>query len=641
MKSRTGFASIARVPQTAVGLAVLLLAAAVAARPAHAAEYYAATTGSPSGTGSIGNPWDLQTALIAGAPTGTVQPGDTVWVRGGVYLVPFTVHLKGTPAQPIVVRNYPGERVLLDRQYSQCDPSTCPALEWQAAHPWFPTCFLPNNGTNYQCNGFIGTGPCDPTVDPACVAPFNYRHDALTVPRWSHDVWIWGFEMADLSDTPREYIPPECTPSNPAPNCCWIDGVFNPACDAGNPLIPKMKGSPVWIDGDRIKLINSLAHDSATPVSWFTRSTDSEVYGTLSFNGGYVSALRGMHHGCYAQNVDTIDTPSEKVFRESIFFNNYGLGMQIYGACGPADSFLLEGVVSFSTTLPAKQFYATQDPAIVPVYKSKESQDSILLSSSRSSHRSRIRSTYVYNPIDPVGMPTFDHGSIPLAVGNASDVDIEDSVFVGDGGGVSLRQVAQARFVGNTVVGQTYYDFKQGSVSFIDPHYPEHIPLHVFGGNAYYRTDAAPRIGIATGLGPEFSVPLATWQSTYGKDLDSTGTMGVPLANQIFVRPNAYEPGRGHVIVYNWAHLSTVPVDLSPLGLAHGQGFKVHNIQSFKTDPMAADWMGNVAASGTFDSGDPWVDIDMTDTEMVIPIGSTVPLPTTLPEFGVFVVLPQ
>lgn len=621
-------------------LAVASMLLGLAASEVYAAQYYAATTGSPSGDGSIGNPWDLQTALNSGAPIGTVQPGDTVWVRGGVYLAPFTAYLKGSPSQPIIVRNYQGERAILDRQYFECNPSVCPPAQWQAAHPWYPAC--PGAGGsihNLQCNGY---GTCDPTGGFPCTAPFNSTRDALFIPKTTHDLWIWGIEMTDLGVTTRSHIPAFCTAANPPPGCCYPGGYVSNECDGQNLLVPKSLGSPIEITGDRIKLINSALHDAAVSFEFFSASEDSEVYGSLSFHAGYAGALRGMHHGCYVQNFHGLDHVSDKALRETIFFNNYGLGAQIYGSCGPVDNMLVEGVVSFSTTVPAKEFYATQDPAILSESLTRESQDSILIGAGRSSHRVRVVSTYVYNPIDSVGMPSFDNSTIPMRLTNIYDAAVEDSVFVGDSSGVRINDVAQLRFHGNTVIGRLYYPGQDGQVTLYDAHQAQRIPLHEFSQNSYYRTDGPPQIGIVEGGGGlAFAVSLANWQSIYGKDLDSNGYTGKPFANQVFVRPNAYESGRGHVIIYNWANLSSVPVDLSPLGLSHGQGFKVHNIQSFKTDPMAADWMGNVAASGTFDSGNPSVNVDMTDTTVSIPIGSTLPLPSTLPEFGVFVVLPQ
>ncbi|HTC67144.1 MAG TPA: Ig-like domain-containing protein [Candidatus Acidoferrum sp.] len=77
---------------------------------AQAHDWYVAPNGSSQGNGSLTSPWDLWTAL--GAPAG-VQPGDTIWVRGGTYSGTFSSYLSGTSSSPIVVRQYPGERATI------------------------------------------------------------------------------------------------------------------------------------------------------------------------------------------------------------------------------------------------------------------------------------------------------------------------------------------------------------------------------------------------------------------------------------------------------------------------------------------------------------------------------------------------
>ncbi len=80
----------------------------------HPGRFYVAPipTGTPGGDGSRGRPWDLATALAGGR--GTVQPGDTIWLLGGVYAGRFDGTLTGTSAAPIVVRQFPGERATID-----------------------------------------------------------------------------------------------------------------------------------------------------------------------------------------------------------------------------------------------------------------------------------------------------------------------------------------------------------------------------------------------------------------------------------------------------------------------------------------------------------------------------------------------
>ncbi len=75
--------------------------------------HYVAPDGTtpPAGTGSRDQPWDLATAL-AGAD-GTIHPGDTVWLRGGVYPGKFATSISGRAGAPIVFRAVPGERAVL------------------------------------------------------------------------------------------------------------------------------------------------------------------------------------------------------------------------------------------------------------------------------------------------------------------------------------------------------------------------------------------------------------------------------------------------------------------------------------------------------------------------------------------------
>src|SRR6267378_704044 len=80
--------------------------------PGTHAGYYVTPSGSAGGSGSATSPWDLATGLAGGG--GKVQPGDTVWLRGGTYRGQFTDNLNGSSGNFIVVRQYPGERATID-----------------------------------------------------------------------------------------------------------------------------------------------------------------------------------------------------------------------------------------------------------------------------------------------------------------------------------------------------------------------------------------------------------------------------------------------------------------------------------------------------------------------------------------------
>jgi hypothetical protein len=69
-------------------------------------EWFASPLGVATAVGNAGDPWDLQTALNGGYPANTVQPGDTIWLRGGTYAGQFTSSLEGTLDSPILVKQY-------------------------------------------------------------------------------------------------------------------------------------------------------------------------------------------------------------------------------------------------------------------------------------------------------------------------------------------------------------------------------------------------------------------------------------------------------------------------------------------------------------------------------------------------------
>jgi len=84
------------------------------------AEFYVSPNGKQKGIGTKEDPFGIVTALSGRK---SVQPGDTVWLRGGIYTLPadpksgkFTIEfgLEGTPEKPIIVRQMPGERATID-----------------------------------------------------------------------------------------------------------------------------------------------------------------------------------------------------------------------------------------------------------------------------------------------------------------------------------------------------------------------------------------------------------------------------------------------------------------------------------------------------------------------------------------------
>jgi hypothetical protein len=136
-----------------------------------------------------------------------------------------------------------------------------------------------------------------------------------------------------------------------------------------------------------------------------------------------------------------------------------------------------------------------------------------------------------------------------------------------------------------------------------------------------------------------------SWQSvemtgnTFYGSVDGLGTGAYPdngyvaarpTGAQIFVRPNEFEPGRAHVVVYNWDLADSVEVDLSA-ALQPGSRFELRHVH---------DLLGPPVLAGTYD-GSP-VSIPMTEVPPPDPIGyagAIDPTETPRKELGVFLLL--
>jgi hypothetical protein len=133
--------------------------------------------------------------------------------------------------------------------------------------------------------------------------------------------------------------------------------------------------------------------------------------------------------------------------------------------------------------------------------------------------------------------------------------------------------------------------------------------------------------------GTNYNCRWAFWQDIVGLDGDSTFTNTRPTGVWRRVFPNAYEPGRGHLAVANWDGAASIGVDLSSLGLADGEPFAIQNAQ---------DLWGAPVVTGTWDASQPVVRLPLAAGSVQQPQGFEAwPTPSSLPEFGAFLVLPR
>ena len=113
---------------------VVLFSAVVV--PVSATQFYVAPDGAPGNSGSRSRPWDLATAF---SQPRSVQPGDTIWLRGGRYPLSETLvsSLRGTTGNPILVRQVHGERATMDCSGVTRLRAGADCLLLQSRHTWY------------------------------------------------------------------------------------------------------------------------------------------------------------------------------------------------------------------------------------------------------------------------------------------------------------------------------------------------------------------------------------------------------------------------------------------------------------------------------------------------------------------------
>ena len=109
----------------------------------------------------------------------------------------------------------------------------------------------------------------------------------------------------------------------------------------------------------------------------------------------------------------------------------------------------------------------------------------------------------------------------------------------------------------------------------------------------------------------------------------NTYYLGAPppsAPNRVFVRPNAYEPGRANITAFNWSHAATVQADVSAV-LKVGDAWEARNAQNFYGPPVA---------SGTYAGGT--IPLPTSGLPSAAPVGWPTPAATG-PEFNAYILL--
>jgi hypothetical protein len=446
--------------------------------------YYVATNGSSNGNGSLNRPWDITTALDH---PNSVEPGDTIWLRGGVYgrggQTIINSKLTGEPDNPITIRAYPNEHVILDGNV-------------MVYKPW---------------------------------------------------VVFWGLEVMN-SDTKRS-----TTISGSHPDDIYRSTGFLA-------LAPNTK------------YINNIVRDGAAGISAFAEAEDTEIYGNIIYNNGWIGPDRGHGHGFYGQN-----ETGWKTIEDNVIFNNFSsYGVHVYGESALLNNFRFNGNVHFN--------------------------GKFLIGGSRPSRNISLTNNYFYDSNVQLGRGTDGNQGLTFTgnyLGGTFDQSFE------------LKLWQNVQFLENTIWNS--------NPILVYISFPRSPGTYQWNENEYYSSSESA-------FKDDNSIKRwSNWVASYGYDSDSSFEIGEPSGTDIYIRPNNYEAKRAHIAIYNWDQKTDVMVDISGIGFENGDSFTLRNIQNLEDEPIKGTYNGaqiRVPMTG-------WTIAN--PVGMNSPISST-----TFPRFGVF-----
>jgi len=312
-------------------------------------------------------------------------------------------------------------------------------------------------------------------------------------------------------------------------------------------------GTGVNVIGPRNKCINLDVHDGAMGFGFWTPSIDSEIYGCIIHDFGYNADDRGHGHAIYTQN----ETGTKRIL-DNVMFNGFGWNLHAYGESGIVRGYQVEGNIAFAPGLQVPG----QDPP-----------DNYYFSTRNPCDRITFINNVGYHPLDHTRRPNVRMGSDAR---NGTLV-LKDNYIAG------MRGLRIANWQDMTVSGNTVWARKTLVQFQADPAKKQPDDKWAVDNNTYIAPADLPGFSGAT---------FDDYRKARGFDQNSKRIdAGRPATNFIFIRPNQYEPGRGHVAVFNWEGKPAAELDLKAV-LKAGAKYEIHNVQ---------DLYGQPAAAGTFD----------------------------------------
>jgi hypothetical protein len=354
-----------------------------------------------------------------------------------------------------------------------------------------------------------------------------------------------------------------------------------------------MNRGGIMCRASHVRFINLVIHDTGGAFGFWSEGEGGEIYGCLIYHNGWRGPERGHGHAIYAQN-----RKGTKHLEDNVLFEQFGAGLHVYGSqTSSLRCFHIEGNVAFDNGSLAGE---------------NERSVNFLVGGESSAEGIAFIENYAYNSIPAAGTGAqlgyfasnrdlvcrgnYFHGLTRILLWDR--VEMRDNTFIGPNNLIWLQLADRA---------STTYSWDHNTYLSTEQ---KHTVLYAErGGEKIYNWPA--------------------WREKLNFDAHGTYAEGPPHGVRVFVRPNHYEPGRAHVIVYNWNESPSVDVDLSRV-VDRGQRFRIFSVRNIHGQPVVDEiYRGDL------------VRLPMEPTAPEFPVGMPdCKLPVTEPRFGVFLVLP-
>lgn len=262
-----------------------------------AGDLYVSTNGTPSGPGTLAQPYDLATALSGRAG----QPGDTFWLTGGTYAIGhIDTKIQGAPGQPITFREVPGERARVDGSLTFWDSAGNVVLRD------FELFSSDTNRVSTETN--VGFNPTDITILPGIA---SYSPNMSFINLIVHDETRHGIYIAETNHNNLIY---GCVIYNNgwrAPDNAEGHGIY-------------AQGTTRNVSGDREIADNIVCNNSGAGLQVYENESNYlylagiTLDGNVAFNAGAIQNVRA-----YRDWIVGVDAPAKSA-DQIVFENNLG-----------------------------------------------------------------------------------------------------------------------------------------------------------------------------------------------------------------------------------------------------------------------------------------------------------------------------